>query len=163
MKTLCLYYSRSGMTKETMVQLSQILNCDLFEYTDGKDRKGILGYIGACIDSMKKSFPEITIKGNPDLSSYDRVFVGMPVWVEGPSLIGRAFLKQYHQDLPEDVYYVVTHMAKADYLKKIKAMDSLLGRPSKGQISLRTKDNDYIKEITEYASVLRIKKQENPD
>jgi hypothetical protein len=39
-------------------------------------------------------------------------------------------------------------------MDKIKAMDELLGRPSAGQVSIRTKDNDYIRESTEFAKTL---------
>ena len=57
--------------------------------------------------------------------------------------------------MPSEVYYVVTHMgAKRDYSAKIKAMDELLGRPSAGQVSIRTKENDYIKDSTAFAETL---------
>ena len=38
--------------------------------------------------------------------------------------------------------------------EKIKAMDKLLGRPSAGQISIRTKENDYIRESAAFAQTL---------
>ena len=44
-------------------------------------------------------------------------------------------------------------MGENDYMKKIKAMDSLLGRPSSGQFSVSTKKNDYIKESVDYAKI----------
>ena len=57
--------------------------------------------------------------------------------------------------MPSEVYYVVTHMGdKHDYTAKIKAMDKLLGRPSAGQVSIRTKENDYIKESAAFAEKL---------
>lgn len=152
MKTICLYYSRTNMTKETIETLAEILDADVFEYTDGKKRDGVLGYIVACFDSLKRKLPNVTIKGAPDFSVYDRVIIGMPLWAEGPCVVGRTLLEQYRDVFPEDVYYVVTHMAKNDYMKKIKGLDKILGRPSKGQISLRTKDNDYIKEIKALAN-----------
>ncbi len=46
MKTLCLYYSRTNLTKEVMESMAQVLDADLAEYTDGKDRSGFLGYVG---------------------------------------------------------------------------------------------------------------------
>ena len=85
MKTLCLYYSRTNLTKTAMEQLAELTGADIFEYTDGKDRKGVLGYISACFASFKKALSSVSIKGEPDLSSYDRVIIGMPVWAERPS------------------------------------------------------------------------------
>ncbi len=79
----------------------------------------------------------------------------MTIWVEGPCAIGRALIKKYSDNMPSEVYYVVTHMGnKHDYMSKIKAMDSLLGRPSSGQVSIRTKENDYIKESACFAETL---------
>ncbi|MBR0477617.1 MAG: hypothetical protein IJJ24_00810 [Solobacterium sp.] len=154
MKTLCLYYTRTNTTKEAMETIARITDADLAEYTDGRDRSGVLGYIGACFVSVKRALPKVFIKGEPDLSAYDRVIIGMPVWAEGACAIGRALIRKYRDRLPGEVHYVVTHMGRNDYMKKIKAMDSLLDRPSSGQFSVRTKDNDYIKECTDYAETL---------
>lgn len=155
MKTLCLFYTRTDKTKEVMESIAKITGADLAEYTDGKDRSGIFGYIGACFATVNRTLPKLRIKGDVNLKAYDRVIIGMPVWVEGPCAIGRAFIKKYRDELPADVYYVVTHMADNDYMNKIKAMDTLLGRPSSGQFSVKTKDNDYIKESAEYANTLK--------
>ena len=45
-------------------------------------------------------------------------------------------------------------MAKTDYMKKIRALDTLLGRPAKGYLSLRTKDHDFTEEINTFAANL---------
>ena len=154
MKTLCLYYSRTNTTKAVMETIAGAIGADIAEYSDGKDRKGFLGYLGACFVTVNNSLSKVSIKGEINLDDYDRVIIGMPVWVEGPCAIGRAFIKKYCDKMPQDVYYVVTHMGNNDYMAKIKAMDSLLGRPSSGQFSVRTKDNDYVKEAAELAATL---------
>lgn len=154
MKTLCLYYSRTNTTKEVMEAIAQHIGADLAEYTDGKDRSGLLGYVGGCFASEKNTIQKVSVKGEVDLEKYDRIIIGMPVWVERPCAIGRAFIKKYSDKMPSKVYYVVTHMAKLDYMNKIKALDNLLGRPSAGQVSIRTKENDYIKEGVDYAAAL---------
>ena len=155
MKTLCLYYTRTNHTKEVMENIAGIIGADTAEYTDGRDRKGFLGYVGACFATVKNSLPKVSVKGTIDLTKYDRIFIGMPVWVEGPCAIGRAFIKKHSAEMPSEVYYVVTRMnGKNDYMTKIKAMDSLLGRPSSGQVSICTKDNDYIEDSTRFTKGL---------
>ena len=155
MKTLCLYYTRTKTTKEIMENIAGILGADVAEYTDGKDRSGFLGYVGACFASVNNTISKVSIKGEISLEKYDRVIIGMPVWVEGPCAIGRALIKKYGSAMPSEVYYVVTHMGdKNDYSAKIKAMDKLLGRPSAGQVSIRTKENDYIRESAAFAETL---------
>ena len=70
MKTLCLYYTRTNTTKAAMEHLAKLLDADIAEYTDGKDRSGALGYVGACFASMKKTFPEIQLPKDIQLDSY---------------------------------------------------------------------------------------------
>lgn len=154
MKTLCLYYTRTNTTKEIMENIAKIIGADVAEYTDGKDRSGIPGYIGACFATVNNSISGVSIKGEINIKEYDRLIIGMPVWVEGPCAIGRALIKKYSSVMPSEVYYVVTHMGKRDYAAKIKAMDRLLGRHSAGQVSIRTKKNNYIKESTAFAETL---------
>ena len=155
MRTLCLYYTRTNTTKEIMENIAGIIGADVAEYTDGKDRSGFLGYVGACFATVNNTISKVSIKGEIHLKEYDRVIIGMPVWVEGPCAIGRALIKKYSGVMPSEVYYVVTHMGKKhDYTAKIKAMDKLLGRPSAGQVSIRTKENDYIRESKTFAQTL---------
>ncbi len=156
MRTLCLYYTRTNTTKEIMENIANLIGADLAEYTDGKERSGFWGYVGACFATVGNTISGVSVKGDVDLTSYDRVLIGMPIWVEGPCAIGRAFIKKYRDSLPSEVYYVATHMGdKHDYMGKIKAMDGLLGRPSAGQISIRTKENDYIGESADFAASLK--------
>lgn len=155
MRTLCLYYTRTNTTKEIMENIARSIGADVAEYTDGKDRSGFLGYVGACFATVNNTISKVSIKGEINLKKYDRVIIGMPVWVEGPCAIGRALIKKYSNDLPSEVYYVVTHMGdKRDYSAKIKAMDKLLGRPSAGQVCVRTKENDYIRDSDAFAETL---------
>ena len=155
MRTLCLYYTRTNTTKEIMENIAKIIGADVAEYTDGKDRSGFLGYVGACFATVNNTISKVSIKGEINLKEYDRVIIGMPVWVEGPCAIGRALIKKHSSVMPSEVYYVVTHMGdRHDYTAKIKAMDKLLGRPSAGQVSIRTKENDYIKESSAFAETL---------
>jgi flavodoxin len=155
MRTLCLYYTRTNTTKEIMENIAGIIGADVAEYTDGKDRSGFLGYAGACFATVKNTISKVSIRGEINLKEYDRLVIGMPVWVEGPCAVGRALIKKFGGVMPSEVYYVVTHMGdKHDYAAKIKAMDKLLGRPSAGQISIRTKENDYIKESAAFAETL---------
>ncbi len=155
MRTLCLYYTRTNTTKEIIENIAKIIGADVAEYTDGKDRSGFLGYVGACFATVNNTVSKVSIKGGINVKDYDRVIIGMPVWAEGPCAIGRALIKKYSSLMPSEVYYVVTHMGdKNDYMAKIKAMDILLGRPSAGQVSIRTKENDYIRESTAFAETL---------
>lgn len=154
MKTLCLYYTRTNTTKEVMETISKRLDADLYEYSDGKDRSGFFGYVGACFANVKNTLPTVLIKGDVDLKSYDRVIIAMPIWAEKPCAVGRAMITKYCDELPKEVFFVFTHMGKNDYVSKVEELEGIIGRPSSGHFSVKTKDNDYIEESNDYAAKL---------
>ena len=49
MKTLCVYYTRTNTTKTVMETIAGRIGADLAEYTDGRDRSGFMGFVGACL------------------------------------------------------------------------------------------------------------------
>jgi len=84
MKTVILYYSRTQKTAETAKTLSNELKSDIIEIKDLKPRKGILNYINASIDAFRENKTEIS-PSSIDLTLYDRVCIGTPVWAGKPS------------------------------------------------------------------------------
>ena len=150
MKTLCLYYSRTNTTRVIMRRIAMLMDADLFEYTDGKDRSGLKGYIGSIIDSFRKP-PEVHIIGEePKWQDYDKVIVAMPVWGETPSIIGKAFLQQYSDRFCGDLHLVVTHMSETDYEKSIRKAYKHSKVMPKSHLSLQTKDHDPEREIQQF-------------
>jgi len=77
MKTLIVFYSRSGNTRMLALELKKCLKADLDE-VKSKDRKGALGFLMAGKDSIFSKNPPISYKKNP--SKYDLVVIGTPVW-----------------------------------------------------------------------------------
>ena len=59
---LCLYYSRSGNTRQTMAEIAEALEAELVEFTDGVDRQGRKGYFrsgAGCHAALHPSAGEI--------------------------------------------------------------------------------------------------------
>ena len=52
---LCIYYSRTGNTRAVMEKIAELLDAELLEITDGKARKGVVGFVAAGLDAMKKT------------------------------------------------------------------------------------------------------------
>ena len=150
MKTLCLYYSRTNTTRVIARRIAMLLDADLFEYTDGKDRGGWKGYLASCVDSFKEP-PEVHIIGDePEWDKYDRVIVAMPIWSETPCVLGKGFLQQYSGKFHGDLYLVVTHMANTDYEKAIRKIYGFSAVTPKAHLSLRTKNHDPDAEIKRF-------------
>jgi len=79
MKTLIVYYSRTGTTKKVAEILSVKMKADLEEIIDTVDRSGAMGYLKAGRDATLKKLTKIRpVKRN--LADYDLVVVGAPVW-----------------------------------------------------------------------------------
>jgi len=104
MKTLVVFYSKTGITKEVAVHISEELNCDIEEIFDVKSRKGILGYIGFVIESAFKKMPEIKkTEINPE--EYDVVIIGTPVWAENMASPVRTYLFRNNDKLNRVAFF----------------------------------------------------------
>ena len=85
MKTLVAYFSASGITASVAKEVASAANADLYEIKPG------VRYTSADLNWMDKksrssvemsnpaSRPEI-VKDLPDLSQYDTVIIGFPIW-----------------------------------------------------------------------------------
>ncbi len=92
MRTLIVYYSLSGHTREAAEMIAGKLgDCTLFELKGEKRRPKILTRLAGWPQSfLKKSeTPEST----PGFDGYDRVILGTPVWCRGLPPVVRGFLE----------------------------------------------------------------------
>src|SRR5512138_1829572 len=103
-KTLVVFYSRSGTTRRVDEALSEALQCDLEEITEPNPRTGFLGYIRSLLEARRKRPSAITPKKH-DVSSYDLVVVGTPVWAWSLSSPVRAYLMSTASQLPEVAFF----------------------------------------------------------
>ena len=76
---LVIYYSRTGKTRAAAQFICETLGCDILEIKDLKDRSGISGFFSGARDARKKASTEIS-PNQFDLSNYDLIFIGAPVW-----------------------------------------------------------------------------------
>ena len=79
MKTLIVFYSRTGNARRVATALAEKLQADMDEILSEKDYSGALGWMAAGKDSTFKSQPPIAAM-KMDPAQYDLVIVGTPVW-----------------------------------------------------------------------------------
>ncbi|MCD8200899.1 MAG: flavodoxin [Clostridia bacterium] len=81
MKTLVVYFSRGGHTAKLAQQIKEIAGADDILEIKGDKKYG--GYFKALSVSRKEfkaeELPAVTTEV-PDLSSYDRILIGYPIW-----------------------------------------------------------------------------------
>jgi flavodoxin len=93
MKSLVVYYSRTGKTRWAAETIAATLCADLEEVVDLKKRGGPIGWIGGGKDATRKSLTEIApAKRNP--ADYDLVVIGTPIWAWSPTPAIRTYLAQ---------------------------------------------------------------------
>lgn len=94
MKTLVVYYSRSGHTRQVAELLAQKLSADLQELIDRSSRKGPIGWLKSGRDAIKEKETELAPLDHQP-RDYDLIVVGTPVWAAHPAPAVRTFLKAH--------------------------------------------------------------------
>ncbi|MFQ3675070.1 MAG: hypothetical protein SNJ64_00830, partial [Endomicrobiia bacterium] len=94
MNSLVLFYTRSGTTKVVATKIAEILNCDIEEVVDCKNRDGILGWLSSGRDAFRKYLTTIKPIAK-DLSSYEHIIIGTPVWAGNVTPAIRTVVKNY--------------------------------------------------------------------
>ncbi len=99
MKTLVVYYSRTGITKRIAETISESLDCEIEEIVDKKNRGGILGYLKSGYEASRNKLSVIEDPKH-DLSKYDLLIVGTPVWAGKMSVPLRTYLHKNMEKIP---------------------------------------------------------------
>ncbi len=82
MKAIILYYSRSGHTEKVAKQIQSDLNCDLLKIIP---EESYGNYIESCFRVMKERKKKVVpsfLTPIPDLTAYDVIFLGYPIWAQ---------------------------------------------------------------------------------
>ncbi len=99
MKTLVVYYSRTGNTKMIAESISGSLDCDIEEIRDTEKRSGVIGYLKSGYEASRS---KVSVIEDPkyDLSQYELLIIGTPVWAGKMSVPVRAYLQQNIDKIP---------------------------------------------------------------
>jgi flavodoxin len=106
-KTLVVYYSRTGTTERVGKIIAEKLSADTEAIIDKKDRSGVLGFIGGGKDALLGKDAEIEPIGH-DPSGYDLIIVGTPVWASSVCPAVRRYLVQESGRLPQVAFFLTT-------------------------------------------------------
>ena len=104
MKTLIIYYSRTGITKKVAEQLQKAFQADIEEVLDTVDRKGVKGYILSGRDAAFNRLTKIReIKAN--LKDYDLVIIGTPIWAFTIATPIRSLISQEKDNFSKSAFF----------------------------------------------------------
>ncbi len=96
MKTIIVFYSLTGNTKKVAESIAEILKCDIEEIIDYKNRKGFLGFLISGRDAILKKTTQIS-PISKDISQYEHVIIGTPVWASNITPAIRTFITNYRE------------------------------------------------------------------
>jgi len=134
---LCVYYSRSGKTRQEMEFIARELDAELVELTDGVNRKGSIRAVASCFDAVRRSTrPLGPYETRLPIEEYDLVIIGTPIWAGRCCSVIREFLKKCGSDLHR-VAYVMTRGSKQKYVEVCQQMDLYTAEPHLFWASLR--------------------------
>ncbi|MBA3064202.1 flavodoxin [Candidatus Woesearchaeota archaeon] len=104
MKALVVFYSRTGITKEIAVHISEELDCDIEQIFDVKTRKGILGFIKSGFESVFRIMPKIK-EAELDPEKYGLIIIGTPIWAGNMASPMRTYLFQNNEKLDKVAFF----------------------------------------------------------
>ena len=159
---LCIYYSRTGNTKQAMAEIGHALDAEVVALGDAVARGGAWGWLRCGLDAMKRdTAPLLPFETSKPLEQYRLVIIGTPVWAGRCSSVTRAFLKAYGKKLRE-VSYVVTRSSEGKFEEIYRQMDGYLNQPHRTAVSLRPGSvgyafwqDDFLHQTREYLAQTR--------
>jgi len=161
MKTLTVFYSRTGNTKKIAKEIAKLVQGDMEEIIDEKNRKGLLGWLISGMDAFLKRYTTIKqIEKNP--SQYDIVIVGTPIWATNISTPIRTYIHNYKDGFKNTAFFCTSAGDRPkDTLKIFKDMENLCSKNPAALISFserNVKANSFekIKEFAEKIKKLKL-------
>ena len=107
MKSLIVFYSNTGNTLKLAKVLADKLESETLEIKDQRSRNGLIGFLRAGFDAITSNVTIIE-NFNLELSEYDLVIIGTPIWAGRITPAIRTFLIGNSTVLPE-VAFFTTH------------------------------------------------------
>ena len=136
MKTIVVYYSRTGCTRLVAERLAQSLHADLVELKEQTDRRGMWGFIKGGYDAFRRH-PTALVPVDTDLSTYDLVVAGSPVWAGTLCPAVRTFLQAAAPSIQRAAFFCTHGGGGAS--KLYTDAEALVGKPLMATVALRDK------------------------
>lgn len=156
MKTLVVFYSRSGNTRRIAEMIARHLDADIQELVDKKGRAGMLGLLRAGRDAVKKKTTDLeALTYRP--GDYQLIVVGTPVWASNPAPAVRSFL-QSHDLSGKKVALFCTMNARGGEQACVILKDLIRGGEVVGHlaVAMKKQSQDQVEEkVIQWAAQLK--------
>ena len=137
MKTLIVFYSRTGTTKKVAERLARELNADLEELVDQDKRLGALGYLKSGREAMQKKLATI-LPPQKNPTDYDLVIIGTPVWAHAMSCAIRTYLTDQKGKVSKIALFATQSGSGGETV--LRQIEELTGLVSRAKLIVTTKE-----------------------
>jgi flavodoxin len=155
MNTLIAYFSKTGRTKKIAEEIKKLLDADIEEIQDVKNRSGLIGWLNAGKDARSKNITKLKdVKKVP--SEYELVVIGSPTWNGTVSTPIRTYLHEYKDSFHNVALFSTGDGNETDALNE---MDSLIDNKSIATLHMvRTSEIDkmqYKEKLEEFIDKIK--------
>lgn len=155
MKTLVVYYSLSGNTRNLATVLARDLGADVEELSCGRYSPGIWGSMRAVYDSWRGRLSPIGPLAH-EPSQYELVVIAGPIWASHPAAPVRTFLQRERTGLPR-VAFLLTQLGSGGE-RALREMETMIGRSPLATLLVNDRDikaQTFAFALSAFASRLR--------
>jgi flavodoxin len=154
MRSLVVYYSRTGTTKKAAETIAEALHSDIEEVIDQKDRRGIWGWFMAGRDATLKKLVNIG-PNKHEPSNYDLVVIGTPVWAWNVTPAVRAYIAANSARFKKVAFFLTMGGASGN---TFKTMEDLCGKKPSAVLALKEKEvkkDKHIQKLKKFTDEIR--------
>jgi flavodoxin len=156
LKSLVVYYTRSGNARFVAQTIAAEIGADIEEVVDLKKRSGVLGWLSGGKDARQGKETKISPTTKLPVD-YDLVIVGTPVWAGKPTPAINTYLKKNDLTAKKVAAYFTQGQKKPQGIREIKAL--VPNSNWVGDLSINNalkKKEEVEKQITEWCKTLTI-------
>ena len=138
MKTLIVYYSRTGNTDKIARMLQEKLNCDIERITDNGKYKGTLGFIKGGFNAVSGRGTTINqCSKNPE--EYDLIIIGTPIWAGTIAVPVNTYIMQNKENFKRKLACFTT-CKSSGYEETIKELSKICEKSLSATLSITEAD-----------------------
>lgn len=154
MRTLVVYYSRTGNTRLVAEEIAVALGADVEELKERVDRSGKKGYLRASRDALRRT-PADLEPVSRDPGDYSLVIIGGPIWVQTICTPARSYA-QHHKNALGRVAFFATAGSSSFAERGVSALADAAGREPVATLALSQDEarGDHSRKLAEFLGKL---------
>ncbi len=163
MKTLVVFYSRTGTSWKVAQEIAKSINTDIEELVDIENRKGPLGFIKSLREAIRKKRARLQ-QTEKDPSAYDLVILGTPVWGSNLSTPVRTYVDDNKKLLKKIALFCTARVESESYVANcLNDLEELTGQKPVAFLGLSKNDmkQGFDKKVAGFISVIQNPHKEN--